>query len=84
MFIYLYYLVILKWRCYYMWTCEKCMKVTGVIFLVLGILFLLRDVKVWDFWNIQWWTALFVVVGITALASGGCPDCQVVRNGKKK
>jgi len=54
------------------------------MFLVLGIVFLLRDLNIWDFWNIEWWTALFLAAGIGGLASAGCPDCQAVRKGKTK
>ena len=39
----------------------------GWLVLVLGVLFLLRDWNVWDFWNIQWWTAAFVLVGLAGL-----------------
>lgn len=38
----------------------------------LGILFLLRDLGVWDFWNIQWWTALILLAGLCGLGSKGC------------
>ena len=64
--------------------CNKCMKICSSMFLVLGIVFLLRDLNIWDFWNIEWWTALFLVAGIGGLASAGCPDCQAVRKGKTK
>lgn len=64
--------------------CKKCMKIGGAIFLILGIVFLLRDLDIWDFWNIQWWTALFVVWGIGSLGSANCPDCQAMRSGMKK
>jgi len=60
------------------------MKIGGAMFLVLGILFLLRDLAIWDFWNIQWWTALFLVVGVTHYAMSKCPDCEAMRSGKKK
>tara|TARA_Y100000031_G_C8164127_1_gene358464 strand:+ start:555 stop:746 length:192 start_codon:yes stop_codon:yes gene_type:complete len=56
--------------------CEKCKKCCGIIFLVLGILFLLGDLGVWNFWNISWWTALFVVMGLGGLAAAGCPMCK--------
>lgn len=64
--------------------CSKCLKIGGASFLVLGILFLLRDLNVWDFWNISWWTAAFVVWGVGALGSSRCPDCQAVRGEKKR
>lgn len=67
-----------------MCVCKKCMLMCGLIFLVLGIIFLLVDFGVWSFWGIQWWSALFVIMGIGALASAGCPECQAVRGEKKK
>jgi|TARA_B100001964_G_C14151532_1_gene562293 hypothetical protein len=56
--------------------CKKCKKICGVLLLIGGILFLLRDLGVWNFWNIQWWTFLFIVLGIGKVAGGKCPDCQ--------
>ena len=56
--------------------CGKCCKVSGWIFLIVGILFLLVDLGRWAFWNIQWWTALFVVMGVMSIAKAGCKDCQ--------
>jgi hypothetical protein len=46
------------------------------MFLVLGVLFLLRDFNVWNFWNVSWWSAVLVVYGITVLAQRSCGDCQ--------
>lgn len=59
--------------------CDKCCKMTGLIFLVVGVLFLLGDLGVWDFWNIQWWTALFIIIGVSGVAMGKCKACQEVR-----
>ena len=56
--------------------CSKCMKIGGVLLLVSGVLFLLRDLGVWNFWNIQWWTVLFVLFGVIKLGSSHCPACQ--------
>ncbi len=60
-------------------SCEKCGKVLGILLLVLGVLFLLRDINVWNFWNIQWWTALFILAGVVYLATGSCGDCKKMR-----
>ncbi len=57
-----------------MHACGKCMKIGGAVFLVLGVLFLLRDLGVWNFWNIQWWTVLFLLVGLIKFK--GCKDCE--------
>ena len=54
----------------------------GATFLVLGVLFLLQDFDIWNFWNISWYTALFVVVGVGQLGSSKCPECEAVRTGR--
>ncbi len=59
-----------------MMPCKKCSGVCGAIFLVIGILFLLQDLSIWNFWGINWYTALFIVLGIGKIAMGKCPDCQ--------
>jgi hypothetical protein len=51
-------------------SCDStCMPgtVCGVILLIIGILFLLVDLGKWNFWNIQWWTVLFLLWGIFTL-----------------
>lgn len=61
-----------------MFGCKKCQVCCGVIFLVLGLLFLLRDLGMWHFWNVQWWTALFLVLGVASLCKSKCAECQAV------
>ncbi len=63
--------------------CGKCRVLGGVIFLTLGVLFLLRDLNMWGFWNIQWWTALFLVVGLMHVAQCHCLDCKAMIDKKK-
>ena len=67
-----------------MCVCKKCMTMGGATLLVLGALFLLQDFKIWSFWGISWYSALFVVLGIGHLGSASCKDCQAMREGKKK
>jgi hypothetical protein len=43
---------------------HHCCKGFAVVLLVLGILFLLKDLQVWNFWGINWWTVLFLLFGI--------------------
>jgi len=62
--------------------CEKCKKLGGVLLLILGVLFLLRDVGVWNFWNIQWWTAAFLLLGLGTWGATCCPMCKAAA--KKK
>ena len=64
--------------------CKKCMMVGGLGFLVAGVLFLLQDLNIWDFWNINWWTVLFIWIGIGSLAKRSCPDCMAMMGMKKK
>ncbi|MBU1201789.1 MAG: hypothetical protein KJ583_04530 [Nanoarchaeota archaeon] len=56
--------------------CEKCNKMTGMLVLAFGILFLLRDLNVWNFWNIQWWTVAFLVGGLIVVCTSCCPMCK--------
>ncbi|MBI2658831.1 hypothetical protein HYX05_01870 [Candidatus Woesearchaeota archaeon] len=65
--------------------CNKCMQMGGATFLILGLAYLAVDLGWWDFWNISWWTALFVVWGIGSWGSSKCPDCMAMRGmGKKR
>ena len=50
----------------------------------LGILFLLRDLGVWNFWNIQWFTALILLSGLCGLGKQGCGCCCEEEMPKKK
>jgi len=52
------------------------MKMCGLLFLVAGLLFLLRDLQVWAFWDISWWTVGFLLVGLGKLAGGSCKKCK--------
>jgi len=63
--------------------CKKCGMVGGILLLVLGLLFLLVDLRVWNFWNVQWWTALFLLAGLMYVAMGSCADCCKVKGRKK-
>ncbi len=58
--------------------CKKCQGVSGFVFLLLGVLFLLRDFGIWGFWNIQWYSALFLWLGIAGLCMRTCKDCQAM------
>lgn len=56
--------------------CKKCCMVTAVLVLLVGVAYLLVDLGMWNFWNVQWWTAVFLLAGVTCLAKSGCKDCQ--------
>jgi hypothetical protein len=55
------------------------MSVCGSLFFVIGLVFLLQNLKVWTFWGIQWYTALFIIMGLGMLTSKSCPDCCKMR-----
>ena len=57
------------------------MKTAGIALLVLGIIFLLVDLGKWDFWGIQWWTALIIFAGLMKI---GCSHCKACDMKKKK
>ena len=63
--------------------CKKCSMICGALFLVAGILFLLKDLGNWDFWGLNWWTVVLLVTGVAGLASSKCADCQGMKSGKK-
>ena len=63
--------------------CNKCTKMMGVLLLVLGLIFLVVDLEYWNFFGIQWWTALFLLMGVAKLGHGSCAECQAVSKGKK-
>ena len=62
--------------------CDKCMKMSAIILLVLGIVFILQDTGVWDFWNLSWYTVVFLFAGICIFCTGSCPECKALN--KKK
>lgn len=57
----------------------KCFTIT---ILVLGVLFLLQDLAVWSFWNISWYTAIFILVGLHTFCK--CDDNCFPTDVKKK
>ena len=62
--------------------CKKCMGVCGGLFVLFGLLFLLQDLDVWNFWNLSWYTVLFLLMGVGGLAQRTCPDCMAMKKGK--
>ena len=61
-----------------------CNKYVGGVLVVLGVLFLLRDLDVWNFFNISWWTVMFLGMGICSLVHACCSCGTPAKNGKKK
>ena len=64
--------------------CNKCLTICSVLFVVLGVLFLLQDLGIWGFWGVSWYTALFLVWGISMFGSKNCPECQAMRGAMTK
>ena len=44
--------------------CGYDMKGMGWVFLILGILYLFTDLQWISWWNISWWTIIFLIWGI--------------------
>tara|TARA_B100000315_G_C14002479_1_gene330834 strand:- start:240 stop:449 length:210 start_codon:yes stop_codon:yes gene_type:complete len=63
--------------------CKKCSSLTALLILLLGVALLLVDFGVWTFWDINWWSGLLVIVGLSCLAKSKCSDCQACATPKK-
>jgi hypothetical protein len=55
--------------------CGKCKTITAGIFLVVGLAYLLADYGVFSF-DVSWYSSLFVILGVTGLASSKCGECK--------
>lgn len=64
--------------------CGKCSGISGALFLIFGILFLLRDFNVTNVWNISAWSVLFIIIGLCMWGKGHCSECQISDKPKKK
>ena len=56
--------------------CKKCMALSGVFWAIFGILFLLKDLNVWNYGGINWWSIAFLLFGLNLLMARFCPKCQ--------
>ena len=43
--------------------CKGC----AVVAIVVGVLFLLQDLAIWDFWGLSWYTVGFLIIGLGSL-----------------
>jgi len=54
-------------------TCMVCdhgiCKGSALIALVAGVLFLLQDLAIWNFWGINWYTVAFLMIGLGSLCA---------------
>jgi len=64
--------------------CSKCSGISGWLFLIFGVLFLLNDFGIWDVFGITAWSALFVIIGLGFLGSSHCGDCRAMSGHTKK
>lgn len=67
--------------------CKKCMGFIGILAIVSGLMFLLRDLNIWNFWNIQTGTVIILLAGFGLFFSSGCTECnpeiKTTKNKKK-
>ena len=47
-------------------------KTFGWVILIVGILFLFENFGWWTFWGVQWWSVLFILIGLGAM----CKCCD--------
>ena len=67
--------------------CKKCSGICGWLLLIAGLLFLLKDIGLANWWNISGWSIVFLLAGIAHIGMGHCRDCQEMcgmKSGKKK
>ncbi|MDP4012145.1 MAG: hypothetical protein Q8R00_00870 [Candidatus Nanoarchaeia archaeon] len=64
--------------------CGKCATICGWLFLALGVVLLLKDLAIWDFWGINWWTGVIILFGLAHIGKGKCSDCQSCEMPTKK
>ncbi|MBI4453689.1 hypothetical protein HY636_03520 [Candidatus Woesearchaeota archaeon] len=63
--------------------CDKCKKLCGLLFLIAGVLFLLQDLNLWNFWGLNWYTIVFLLVGAGHLGASCCKECKTEAKKKK-
>jgi len=59
--------------------CEKCRLSGGIIFLVLGIVYMLVTYGYWDYFGINFWSIGYIVIGLGFLCEAGCPYCTKLK-----
>jgi len=61
--------------------CRKCSGISAWLFLIFGILFLLRDFGIWNIWDISEWSVLFLILGLMFWGKGHCTECSRASSG---
>ena len=59
--------------------CNKCKHVAGGLVVLLAVAFVLKDLQVWNFWGINWWSAGLVWLSLVMVVSHVCPECRELR-----
>ncbi|MBT4823847.1 hypothetical protein HN695_00590 [Candidatus Woesearchaeota archaeon] len=62
----------------------SCKKFCGLLVLLVGVLFLLQDLAIWNFWNLNWYTVAFLLLGFAHLGKAHCKECCTTEKPKKK
>ncbi len=55
--------------------CKKCGSSLGLMIFVVGIVYLLQDINVIN-WFFNWWTVLFIIGGFGIFAMNKCYHCS--------
>lgn len=56
--------------------CVKCTKLCGILILLVGVGYALVDWGFWNFWNLQWYSIAYLILGLAMLGWAVCVDCQ--------
>lgn len=63
--------------------CPKCMKVGMWFWTILAVAFLGVDLNWWNFWGINWWTGVLVVLALGKMGHSNCKACQAMMKKRK-
>jgi len=62
-----------------------CCKHQAWILLIVGILYLLQDLGSITFWNVSWYTVVFVLWGLSGVLGQCCEgECSIPKGKKRK
>lgn len=64
--------------------CSKCLSTASGLFLIFGIVFLVKNLTSWNFWGIEWYTVFFIVLGMSLGSWQRCASCTTDVKIKKK